>query len=361
MLSHTVAAFAAHDHLNQKPTQHSEEYKHALYYHKCKALSLLRQNCDSDTLQFSTVEDRDAILLTISFLCHLDVSGGSKGQWAYHLKGSSTLIKSMRAIYQSGAFSDETQRFVFGFLYTLMDFAVGDTWLSLQDQETTQLLEETRSILQQQEDEGSAKIDASIGLSWGLANIIHSANRLHHEIAVSSEATPNAEFINAGIALESRLRSLVQVYEGADESHHIFMTAEAYKEATFLFIYHGIYGHSSQSPSIRDTPHLPRLISLLEQIAAQQSHLLGTYPYPMWPIFIAANFANESQRATILHILTVMKDYRPKSNTIPTQAAIEAVWKMRDLSRGNSLKTIRPGRLDWQDTLKRLGWTLALN
>lgn len=359
MLSHAVAAFAAQDMRNQRSIHNMKLYDHALCYHKGKALTFLRQQCNK-VQELHNVQERDAILLTISLLCHLEVSSGSKHEWFNHLKGSSSIIKFMHSVHGSRAFSSETLHFVYGFLYTLMDFSVGKMWHKKDEEHTTRLLNDARSLLPNIIAHDPTSIDPSIGLSWELVDIIHTAIDLNHRMENADSSGQSEKIAEEAIKLQHRVQVLTQHYDRANDAHHIFATAEAYRQAAFIFIYHGLYGQWSHSAAIRDI-HLPLLVKSLEEIAQKQGSLLGTFPYPMWPIFIAASFADESQRATIMSIFAVMKTYRPVSNTHLTQKAVEAVWKGRDFNEESLLTVANRGRLGWQETLNRLGWILALN
>lgn len=101
---------------------------------------------------------------------------------------------------------------------------------------------------------------------------------------------------------------------------------------------------------------------MLRQVHTKQGKLLGSLPYPMWALFIAACVVHESDRMTILDMFTELKSRRPNSNVPQTMAAVQAIWKRNNLVNKSVKMNATHSRsgFEWEETLLFLGWKLAL-
>lgn len=88
--------------------------------------------------------------------------------------------------------------------------------------------------------------------------------------------------------------------------------------------------------------------------------MVATLPYPMWALFIASCVATEEHRIVILRLFTRLKQHRPVSNVPITMAAVEAIWKMKDLEVGKTEGGGRRIGFEWDATLAKLGWKMSL-
>lgn len=131
----------------------------------------------------------------------------------------------------------------------------------------------------------------------------------------------------------------------------------AFEEATWIYLYHAIKGETYQSEIIQSI-HLPRIINALEQIHKAHGAQLGFLPYPMWALFIASCFVLEDDRVKILEFFTVLKYKKPISNVPSTMAAVEAIWKKRDLSSDKTTMASSRHAATWTHVISQLGWMM---
>ncbi|KAK0625773.1 hypothetical protein DIS24_g10918 [Lasiodiplodia hormozganensis] len=108
--------------------------------------------------------------------------------------------------------------------------------------------------------------------------------------------------------------------------------------------------------------------------------------FPVWPLFVAGCFAEEdafasaavgggggsvgkgeggyySERAVVMDVFATLEETWPVSNVPVVRAAVETVWKERDLSVGR--RDVGGGRVvraaAWKRAIEALGWKLALS
>lgn len=360
VLLHTVVAFAANDLRNQRTLPDVEQYDRMLLHHKQEAISLLREECTPKAgVRVRTLSERDGVLLAVALLCYIEIANGSKHEWFMHLDGCLSLIQHFGTMHKSSAFSPETLRFVYTVLI-LPHILCGTTldWVSYQN--LGDLAAAMTGVCPEFRAGDLTRIVPSNGLSFELLDIIHSISAISHKHSIINSQGAAGVPPGEAIALQHRLVILEQHFEEADPSHQIYLTAEAYRQAAFIFMHHALYGRSCNSAVIRDI-HLPRLIDLLKQVHATEGELVGCLPYPLWTVLVAASFArDDDDRSFIMSLFTSLMSHRPKSNVPLTQAAVEAVWKKKDFDNVGSSPRSPTARLEWQETLFRLGWKMAL-
>lgn len=64
-------------------------------------------------------------------------------------------------------------------------------------------------------------------------------------------------------------------------------------------------------------------------------------PYPMWALPTASCVVLEEERVRILEWFTVLDWKKPVSNVPSTMAAVEAIWKRRDLESASEVDVLK--------------------
>lgn len=379
-LLHAVIAVSANDRRNLSGIIDTSTCDQAVITHKLKALEYVRQAVSTVPRHRSSISgaphdpshivkhEGNSLLLTITLLCYLEIATGSRHEWATHLHGASSLIRYYHGLQRKEEILEsKTLKFVYEYLSlrdTLFTTTLDEQSYTKHDIWATSI----STLYPQLRTDRSDKINPNNGLSAELLDIISSTTAFAREKyrirrCGRSSSEQELNFIEHADSLKIRLETLQQWSEETSHEHLLFLNAEAFQQAAWIYLYYAAYDDSCGASSIQET-RLPKLLDLLTQVHAKQGSLLGSIPYPMWALFIAACVVQEHDRARILRMFQDLKDRRPFSNVPRTMSAIEAIWKRKDLNVGHDGATtsLRYSRLhfEWEDALLRLGWKMAL-
>lgn len=316
------------------------------------------------------IRERDSVLLTAMMLCYLEIATGSSYEWTTHLQGANSLVDFYHGSdYHSteSPFSIETIRFVSDFLSLRETFSATaqenhpvslGTW--------TSYVHVLYPFLWEDNNAAKTHINAHNGLSAELLDIISSITELarckyqsmHEGLSGCRNDICLLEEVDA---IRKRLTQLQQWSEEQDPHHRIYINASAFEEAAWTYLEYVVNENSIRCNAIQKI-HLPKLLGMLRRVHTKQGELLGSLPYPMWALFIAACVVQEPDRVTILDMFTELKSRRPISNVPRTEAAVLAIWKRNDLFNEPMLSNAAQIRstCSWGNTLDGLGWKLAL-
>lgn len=340
-----------------------------MLYHKLKSLKALRRSLDHQSAFGDYVEDRDSTLLTVLMHCSLEIATGSRHEWTSHLKGAIALIRSHhknRKDFAEKVLSDPTLQFVTDYFSSREIFSgttlnqsiyfKANEWPLNRDASSSSrpdLLRERR------------RIHLDIGVCQELLDIISSITTLaRKKFRLRREGKSNydkeASFLETANELRNRLEMLTQWSEEPDDAHVLYLNAAAFKMAAHIYLRHGAFDDRLSHSSIQEV-YQPALLHLLKLIHEKEGEMLGASPYPMWALFIASCLANESDRAVTLRLFTSLRKLRPASNVPLVMAAVEAIWKRKDLDV--ETKDVEGKRIsfEWDDVVERLGWKLSLS
>ncbi|KAJ5410687.1 uncharacterized protein N7487_005046 [Penicillium crustosum] len=345
-LLHIAIAWAAHSLRNQCDSRDIYKYDQMILQHKVSSLKHLRGMLPEDhddqpptVFPARTRSERDSLLLLVMFHCLLEIASGSVVEWTYHMKGAIRIMKFYTANCSSmprrEIFSKEVLELVYTFFIEKNTFL--GTCLNISD-------------------EGEDSLD---GIQWSTevpSVFPFLAGRGRMEVnpcnCFDDHDTNTRQIFET---IQQRLRCIKST-EDSNSNQLMELHSTAFEEATWIYLYHAIKGESYQSEIIQSI-HLPRIINALEQIHEAHGAQLGFLPYPMWVLFIASCFVLEDDRVKILKFFTVLKYNKPISNVPSTMAAVEAIWKKRDLSSDETMVSSRHAAT-WTHVISQLGWMM---
>ncbi|KAL2845270.1 fungal-specific transcription factor domain-containing protein [Aspergillus pseudoustus] len=335
-LLHIAIAWAAHTLRNQCEERDVSRFEQSILVHKCRSLKYLRnmvpQNSNDTAVILARAKgERDALLLLVMFHCLLEIASGSIEEWTYHMRGALLIMKfytNMNTTSWRDTFSEEVVELVYTFFIEKGTF-LGTTVNTAYDLDWST---EVPSMFPFLAGRGSMKVNPCLGLSTALLDIISSISHLAWQRRKSS-LTPRTSLAQSVAqeftSLRQRLTHLERAPDG-DQMRQMSLISTAFVEATWIYLHHAVGNQPRHSDIIQKT-HLPRLLATLERIHSIQGPLLGFIPYPMWALFIASCVVLEDDRVRILGWFTVLKCNKPISNVPSTMAAVEAIWRRRDL------------------------------
>ncbi|KAL2826637.1 fungal-specific transcription factor domain-containing protein [Aspergillus cavernicola] len=369
-LLHIAIAWAAHTLRNQCEGRDVSRYDQTILVHKCRSLKHLRNMIpqhpsDNAICLARTRGERDAVLLLVMFHCLLEIASGSIMEWTYHMKGALLIMKfytNLRGTAPQDVFSQEVLELVYAF------FIEKDTFLgtTIRNKEDLQWSTEVPSMFPFLTSRGSMKVNPCMGLSPELLDIISSISKLAESRHPAHPAHHSQTLTPEFTTLQHRLHSLQRqrLPRRDDGAGLMALHHTAFKEATWIYLHHAL-GAQPRHSDIIQRIHLPQLLQALEQIHKIHGSLLGFIPYPMWALFVASCVVLEDDRVKILEWFTVLKCNKPISNVPSTMAAVEAIWKRRDLDLDLDLETSqvdREGSVKWEPVwaaaISRLGWKM---
>ncbi|OAA65867.1 hypothetical protein SPI_02654 [Niveomyces insectorum RCEF 264] len=401
-----VIALASHDMRNNHPSQRDDcgLYHAVLLRHKFRSLRHVRAqlraadhaNLVAATNAATAADDqttRDALLLVIMLHGLLEIANNSTKEWVVHLQGALSTARHYRATYGAAAFSREVLEFASNC------FAQQETLAATASRAVLGGSGGVRSETGAWRSEiccpapdlapttvhDRFRINGYTGVSTELLNIIASITAAigdKRRRCCEAQRRPSAEcpllpptsgtgppptgdFEAAVRAIQNRLQQLRQWSDEPDPDSPANLNSAALQEATWVYLRHGLRGEPVESMAIQ-TDHLPRLLRLLQKVHQKRIHPVGSTPYPMWALFVAACVAQEDNRAQVLDWFGELRRHRPFSNVPVTMAAVEAIWKKVDLERGG-IQWAASGKPDreqseeliWEGAIHRLGWTMA--
>ena len=151
--------------------------------------------------------------------------------------------------------------------------------------------------------------------------------------------------------LENRLATLEQWSEDPDPGSAACLNAAAFETAAWVYL------RFAQAPAhIAEVQNelVPRLLDQIQKIHEQQGHSLGSLPYPMWALFIAACAASESERARTLDYFSQLKRACASSNVVGVSDAVLHIWKQRDMDLVGGYTAKSVTALSWQGMIQDL-------
>ncbi|KAL5343174.1 fungal-specific transcription factor domain-containing protein [Aspergillus crustosus] len=362
-LLHIAIAWAAHTLRNQCASQDVSRYDQMILTHKCRSLRYLRNmvpQCASDSSisLASSRDERDALLLLVMLHCLLEIASGSIMEWTYHMKGALLIMRFYTRLGSMGnrnIFSREVLELVYSFFLEKGTF-LGTTVTAASSKEDEKCLDSLEwstavpSMFPFLTNCGSMKVNPCLGLSSELLDIISAISDLSRRRR-SSQQSISHEFK----ILRHRLTSLQASFAfQSDEFDLMSLHSAAFQEATWIYLHHAINNQPAHSDIIQMT-HLPKLLNILAQIHKIHGTLLAFIPYPMWALFIASCVVLENDRAQILEWFTILKRNKPVNNVPSTMAAVEAIWKRKDLESDEAGSRLAP---IWTAAISRLGWKM---
>lgn len=376
-------AWAAHILRNQCASQDIPRYDQMILAHKCRSLKYLRNMVpqstdDRDAISLAeTKAERDALLLLVMFHCLLEVASGSIREWTYHMRGALLIIKfytNLKVKDSREVFSHEVLELVYSFFLEKGTF-LGTTMTATTGNDEEDSLEwstEVPAIFPFLTGRGSVKINPCMGLSHELLDIISSiSNQAKHHPRDTTQAFTALHSRLTNLAIQTQTQPADQDITDTDTANLMNLHSKAFESATWIYLHHALGAAPRDSKAIQ-TLHLPLLLTTLSQIHKMHGPLLGFLPYPMWALFIASCVVLEQDRAKILEWFTVLNCKKPVSNVPSTMAAVEAVWKRRDLEAVSEVDGVSPGyglsvsvgvqaerrAPVWMAAISQLGWKM---
>jgi Fungal specific transcription factor domain len=334
--------------------------------HKYRSLKYLRnmvpqQSGDVESMSLAeTQTERDSLLLLVMLHCLLEIASGSIMEWTFHMRGALLIMKFYSELRGPSrgvsAFSPQVLELVYGF------FAEKDIFLATTAHESEEFtrLQWSTEVQSMFPFLGSLsmKIHPCMGLSPELLDIISSITSLarRQRNAEGSQGTRESFDI-----LRQRLRRSKSLSERLQLTGLINLHSAAFEEAAWIYLHHAVHDQYRHDGDAIQEIHLPKLLDILQHIHAIQGELLGFIPYPMWALFIAScSVSSDEERLQILEWFTILKCNKPISNVPSTMAAVEAIWKRRDLESDGGYSRSLQYSLNWRAAISQLGWKMPL-
>ncbi|KAH8811346.1 fungal-specific transcription factor domain-containing protein [Xylogone sp. PMI_703] len=359
-LLHAVLAMSANDRQWSNGTSTASQYQQLALTHKIQSLQQLHNNLLSES-------NASEMILTCVILCCLEISTGSRAEWADHISGALAILERW-----GPAIDSETFQFSYNYLrqrYTLFRTTVEDNPIvnsTTRQQEISGNDINSKSIswlvnngFPQDLASDNCIIDTHYGCSLEVVDIISSITRLAHERQLhrrSGNSTVSYEYqaLHDAYAFQKRLEELNQW--GTHATPYLISCAETFRVAALIYLrYTGLNANLEQS-YIKN--YLNVLLDLLHTIIfpGQKRKL-----FPVWPLYIAGYFSTrDKERETVLLLFSTLQHIWPVSNIPTVQEAVESVWKARDLQRESSFLNETERAFMWHQVFKLKGWKLAL-
>ncbi|KAJ5694965.1 hypothetical protein N7536_005377 [Penicillium majusculum] len=371
-LLHIAIAWAAHSLRNQCDGRDIHKYDQMILKHKVSSLKHLRDMLPKDhndqpptVFPARTRSERDSLLLLVMFHCLLEIASGSVVEWTYHMKGAIRIMKfyttNCSSMPRREIFSKEVLELVYTFFIEKNIFL--GTCLNISNEgedslDGIQWSTEVPSVFPFLAGRGRMEVNPCMGLSPELLDIIFCISDHARRRRVLGHCFDDNDANTRQIfeTIQQRL-CCIKPTESPNSNQLMELHSTAFEEATWIYLYHAIKGEPYQSEIIQSI-HLPRIINALEQIHKAHGAQLGFLPYPMWALFIASCFVLEDDRVKILEFFTVLKYKKPISNVPSTMAAVEAIWKKRDLSSDETTMASSRHAATWTHVISQLGWMM---
>ncbi|KIL92301.1 hypothetical protein FAVG1_04710 [Fusarium avenaceum] len=357
-------SLAAHDILNRTNAdqQHQRQiFYSSMLYHKLRSLQDVRQLlCSSegldDTHDSISECERDGLLMAVMLHSLMEIATNSTREWAVHTLGGLSMVKR----YGYKPFSPEVYRFVTDH-FSLFEAFLASTGTELEIEDLNDwLIPQRKSMFPiLRSVHGRSQINPYTGLSSELIqNIVLITSTIQRHSAAGSERK-SAAVIRAELqTVEKQLSELQQWSEDSDMESLIYVNAAAFEAATWVYLRVAQYGRDAEEVQ---KSLMPKLFEAIRRVHERRDALVGSVPYPMWALFIAACLAPEHERIQVLDWFEELKGCRSLSNVSSTKEATMMVWKQHDLGWINGHP--RGGRVSgvpWHEAIRCLGWRLSL-
>lgn len=363
-LLHIIMSLAAHDLLNRTHAdqQHRrQELYSSMLYHKLLSLQDVRQLlCSSkgldDTYDSTSECERDGLLMAVMLHSLMDIATNSTSEWAVHTLGGLSMVKR----YGHEPFSPEVYRFVTDH-FSLFEAFLATTGTELEIENLNGwLIPQRKSMFPiLRSVHGRSQINPYTGLSSELIqNISYITSTIQRHSAAGSERKSAAVMRTELQAVENQLSELQQWSEDSDMESLIYINAAAFEAAAWVYLRVAQYGRDAEEVQ---KSLMPKLFETIRRVHERRDALVGSAPYPMWALFIAACLAPEHERIQVLDWFEELKGCRSLSNVSSTMEATMMVWKQHDLKWSNGHP--RGGRVSgvpWHEAIRCLGWMLSL-
>ena len=318
------------------------------------AQSLLsrRDGTPDDETRGMNQGELDCLLLITTLQSLLETVSDTNGGWMTHLLGGLLLLRQ----HGESPFTPAVHRFATDHLslYEVFLSSTGvkvgveplDGWLVVQRQAVSPILRSKH---------GRSQINPCTGISSELVTIIACITAaLRHDVGF--EPTRPRDLTFEGLQeelqyLEERLTSLTQWSEDPDQDSIICLNAAAFETAAWVYL------RLAQAPAHDaqiQSELIPKLLNCIEKIHERQGDLLGSLPYPMWALFIAACAAPEDERARTLDCFSQLTHACSSSNILSVSDAVMHIWKQRDMGLVGVYTAKRVTALSWQGMIQDL-------
>ncbi|KAF7550733.1 hypothetical protein G7Z17_g5519 [Cylindrodendrum hubeiense] len=345
----TVLAMSAAE-WGQNSIGDGRDYRALSGRYKVQALHEL-QSCLSDT------GNSEENLLTCVLLASLEIAEGSRPTWLRHLQGALALLDNFTT-----SIDPAVAKFVlqyFRFRYILMETTQPKNHARGSSDSDDLSYHHAMNRIAEAEyalpliHGSESLVDEHIGCSMELVDIINQVSALSLAVDPLNDQQMSIEQRHAECQhLEHRILQLSP--EIIDKSNdYLLKSAESFRVAAQIYLRLTCHDASITQSSISE-PHKKLLACLSGIIVEGESRR----SFPMWPLFIAGcTCFSDEQRNTVLGLFSILDSKWPISNISAVWKAVRTVWHTRDL-------TISPAtckQQDWQDTIHKFGWKLALS
>lgn len=381
----------------------------ALQY-KSDAIKQLRSRLDQ-------AESLESCILTCITLCSLEIADGSRSSWITHARGAAAILESYTHTIDTHV-TDFATRYLRPrsiFLNTTADQQGKETAVGRLANPLP-----TSHPLHVDAVAAVAAIDPHIGCSLEVLDIIAQTADLaslkwscQPKPSSSSSHFADPTITHRAAGLLARLNSLQQPSTYNDnnkDDDYVHSCAESFRLAALIYLRHvagfdyadpfrssssssSSTSSSSSSSSASSFSPSASASASTTQLRADLRRFFTLYTtrivrrgmprvlFPVWPLFVAGCFAEEdaftaagvggdlggkgcySERAVVMDVFATLEETWPVSNVPVVRAAVETVWKERDLSvgrRGGDGRVVR-GAAAWKRAIEALGWKLALS
>ncbi|KAH7158293.1 fungal-specific transcription factor domain-containing protein [Fusarium sp. MPI-SDFR-AT-0072] len=332
-----IISLAAHDLFNRTHVdqQHErQEFYSSMLQHKLRSIQDMRQIlCSSkgldDTYNSISQCERDGLLMAVMLHSLIEIATNSTSEWAIHTLGGLSMVKR----YGHKPFSPEVYRFVTDH-FSLSEAFLATTGTELEIEDLNGWLVPQRKsmfpVLRSMH--GRSQINPYTGLSSELIqNITLITSTIQRHSGAGSDRT-SAAFMRTELqAVENRLSELEQWSEDSDMESLIYLNAAAFEAAAWVYLRVAQCGCDAEEIQ---KELMPKLFEAIRRVHQRQGALVGSVPYPLWALFIAACLAPEHERVQVLDWFEELKARRSLSNVSSTMEAAMMVWKQHDLNMG---------------------------
>ncbi|KAK7589919.1 hypothetical protein V3481_008886 [Fusarium oxysporum f. sp. vasinfectum] len=363
-LLHMIMSLAAHDLFNRTHADQEhqrQEFYSSMLQHKLQSLRDMRQLlCSSkgldDTYDSISQCEKDGLLMAVMLHSLMEIATNSTREWVVHTLGGLSMVKR----YGHEPFSPEVYRFVTDH-FSLFEAFLATTGTELEIEDLNGWLVPQRKsmfpILRSMH--GRSRINPYTGLSSELIQNITSITSTIQRHSRAGSDRKSATIMRTELqAVEDRLSELQQWSEDSDMESLIYINAAAFEAAAWVYLRVAQYG--CEAEEIQKSL-MPKLFEAIRRVHDRRDALVGSVPYPLWALFIAACLAPEHERIQVLDWFEELKGCRSLSNVSSTMEATMMVWKQHDLKLINGhVKGGRESGVPWHEAVRCLGWMLSL-
>ncbi|EHY59525.1 hypothetical protein ABEF95_016570 [Exophiala dermatitidis] len=352
----------------------------------------------------------DEILALVLMICWYDISDGCRPSWVKHLAGFRGLLhhiprrnKTNQSLLSLRLEKFFLQYFVFHLVLAKATFHDGD--MEIEEQPPSEgrsslvhegsgslavaeswLSPSTSALSIQMSLDDLDQIDLYMGFSNSLLLLIN-------EIAEMTKIKPDASdreqrnlkllaracrIKESLVRLEKTNSHLGSMPELADKEPTVVAIAEIYRLGALLYL------HEVLSTPALEFPYCRRIFKagekehyvsqILDMTSSNITQICSVASMPLWSLFLAGCCAiSETDRVKVLQIFEHVEKQCQFGNVIPAHAALEAVWRQKDLlrdepspasgraqnQRGNRAQTYV--QYEWEKALDMLGgWRISL-